>query len=259
MKRSIAKIFKLNEPLGRKLFGLIVLNIYILNVLMNIFQRMYFNKSTLWYTYIAVAIITPFAVRRLKDIDANEFLSGLFMLPMLHALYFYSTIMIPFMKTDVFDPYAGFTVMFMIFFPLIIVILFLCLLLIKGSKDNVRKFRFIRKNTLIINAIILSYILICFSYYQYEVYRAEKTAMTIINALDKFKDEKGYYPKKIKKIVPEFLSEMPEEKGFLAMTRYDYWGSGKNCKEQKFCINFMTLAGAFPKYCSNKREWIDLD
>ena len=160
MKGSITKIFKLDEPLGRRGFGLISFNILVLTILINFFERMYFNKSTLWYTTIIIAIITPFAVRRLKDIDANKFLAGLFMLPMLYLLFFYSTMIIPFLKTNVFNPLAGSIAMFMIFFPLIIVILFLCLLLIKGSKDNVRKYRFIRKNTLIINATILSYILI---------------------------------------------------------------------------------------------------
>ena len=257
MKGSITKIFKLDEPLGRRGFGLISFNILVLTILINFFERMYFNKSTLWYTTIIIAIITPFAVRRLKDIDANKFLAGLFMLPMLYLLFFYSTMIIPFLKTNVFNPLAGSMAMFMIFFPLIIVILFLCLLLIKGSKDNVRKYRFIRKNTLIINATILSYILIVFGYYQFEVYRAKKTAMTIINALDEFKAENGYYPEKIEKVVPKFLNEIPEEKGFLAMTRYKYEGSGEKCKKQKFCINFITLAGAFPRYCSYKREWID--
>jgi len=259
MKKSITKLFKLDEPLGRRDFSKIAFLIFLLWVNMIYIEKYFFNKSSPWVLFVFTAFITPFAVRRLKDINANEFLAGLFILQMIFfEIFLYR---FAFCGGDLFYPFARFSVLFIIFFPAIVLILFLSLVLIKGQKvDDLKAKRpkIIRKNTLIINMIILSYILVVFGVYQYEVYSTKKNAMIIVEALDKFKVEKGYYPKKIKKISPRFVEEIPETEGiFFTRGSFEYWGSGNCGGEHEFWIRFMILTGSFPIYSSDKRVWTE--
>ena len=256
MKGIITKIFKLDEPLGRSGFhGLLFIVFIIIKASFYIAEKNNYIIESSIYPYMFFVMITPFAVRRLKDINANEFLAGLFILPSIFQMIFY--FIIPLNITTIFDSYERYMAIFVIFYPAAVLILFFYLLLVKGSKATEQKPRFIRKHTLIIFIIFLIYTVTVFSFYQHQVYHAEKKAVLIVEALDKFKSEEGYYPEKIEEIVPRFLNEMPKSEGYFITTSYVYRCCEKYQKESKFCIKFYTLLGTAPEYCSDNREWIN--
>lgn len=250
----IRKLFKLDEPLGRAGFSIVAVVLFLGNIFLIILLANLIHYASLSLILAVFSLITPFAARRLKDINANEHFAGLFLLPVLSALFFMFGMN---ENHHIFEPFIFYyTTAFYGVIPVVLAVFFLVLVFMKGKKPDPgfeQNSRFIRKNTLIIFLLISGTLFIISGVYQLEIYLGKENAMQIVRAVDKYKIEKGSYPAKIKDLVPDYMNEIPETGGFLfILSFFDY---DKDCKEQWYCISFFTLTGKIPKYCSNNRVW----
>lgn len=252
--RMLKKLFKLDEPLGRAGFTIVAVVLFFVSIFLFILLANLTRYASLLLILAVFSLITPFAARRLKDINANQHFAGLFLLPVLSVLFF---IFVMNENRHIFEPFIFYyTTAFFIIIPVVLAVFLLFLAIRKGNKSEIgfeKNSRFIRKNALIIFLLISGTLFIISGVYQLEIYLGKENAMQVVRAVDKYKIEKRSYPAKIKDLVPDYMNEAPETGGFLfILDSFDY---DKDCKEQWYCISFFTLTGKIPKYCSQDRVW----
>ncbi len=257
MKKSIRKLFKLDEPLGRAGFAIVAFVLFFVSIFLFLLLANLTRYASFLFIMAIFSLITPFAARRLKDINANEHFAGLFLLPVLSALFFMFGMN---ENRHIFEPFIFYyTTAFYGVIPVVLAVFFLVLVFMKGKKPDTgfeQNPQFVRKHTLIIFLLISGTLFIISGVYQLEIYLGKENAMQVMRAVDKYKIEKGSYPAKIKDLVPDYMNEVPKTDGFLfVLNSFDYYKSAKVCEEQWYCISFTSLTGKFFRYCSDNRVW----
>jgi len=209
-------------------------------------------------------VLIVFIARRLKDIEANQLFAGLPLIP----LFFWV-----FLKIErIHDTYL-LSGSFLIYPSMIVIaiipsflLMFLFLLFRKGISDNVfskKRKGMMRQNTLIITVCFLSVISIPIGIIiatEYQLYSSRKVAMRIVEALDKFETEKGYYPEKLEELVPNYIDKIPNNKGRLFVSEdfsYNLINKGKCENKPFYWIIIHSEILTYNTFSSSKRVWTE--
>lgn len=253
----LRKLFKLDEPLGCNRFIVyLFIFVFFTKVVFSI-SKHYLESADRFLPVLLIFLIIIVA-RRLKDIEANQLFAGLPLIPLFFWLFTTGdVVLIPF-------PYFSYlnVIVYALFLGIIFMIGFL------GWKDGIsnnvfskkRKGR-MRKNTFIITVCFLSVISSAIGMIivtEYQLYSSRKVAMKIVEALDKFEAEKGYYPEKLEELVPNYIDEIPNNKGrFFVSEDFSYNAKNKveGVKNSSYCLFIYSKILYVDIFCSSKRVW----
>jgi len=252
----IRKFFKLDEPLGRAGFiigsALVFVFIFFLDFIFK------FSVSSLFFENLYWFFIIPFSIKRLKDIGKSKNLVWIFLFQTI--IFSTSKILVSMDLSS-----GGYSVQDLVFdiaviFTLICLIFFLYLVLSAGKIAEEKK------SAMIIDRVFLWVCVFGFFAFligscQYEIYQSKKTAMKVVEAVDKFQAEKGHYPEKMEELIPDYIAEIPKVKGgFISKGLFYrlYENHEMNNKDPVYCVGFMYFV-RHVYYCSDERVWGDSD
>ena len=268
MKRSIATIFKLDEPLGRAGF----LAVYVFMILFFVFMEKFIDPYTrfvpLIFAGVFYLVISPIAVaRRLVDIGRKRTFA---LIILIYQLVYYSVFILYGIKRryglsdfGIDDP-VFILLLVLTFLGTGLFFYFLGLFFAEGklAKENYKKRNYLK---FWVNILRFLVVIGFFGYLiggcQYEKYADKKAAITIITAVDQFELENGRYPACLEELVPNYMDKIPKTKK-ISLGATDFWYSlydDDDDKEPRYCVGFIYIPVRHYSYCSDKREWIDWD
>jgi len=255
MKKAITKLFKLDEPLGRA--GFVVASI-IVGGLFYILDEL--TSLNFFELIIILSLITPFAVRRLKDLEMNISFALIFFFPFVIGSFV--LIRNNFSDIEIIDGIARILIVFWSFSNIFSFLFFIYFVLKEGQIAEVA-YKTSKLKKARDTIITISLIVVFFGYFiggcQYKKYLNQKAALTIVAAVDQFELENGRFPFCLDELVPNYMDKIPKADRSFGGTDFWYDLYDDDGKEPRYCVGFIYMPVRHLSYCSNKREWIDWD